>query len=87
MLGVSVDDVATACRFAGERKVVLLQDPERRIASAYGVIAPLLSRIRRVTYVINASSVVRAVIHHELQFARHATDALALVRELARAGR
>ena len=81
---MSVDDDETACRFADERHVVLLKDARRSIATAYGVPMPVLGRrIRRVTYVIDREGIVRGVFHHELQFARHADDALALVRTLA----
>lgn len=81
--GVSVDDDRVACDFAREMKVTLLKDKGRAIADAFGVPVPLLQHVRRVTFVLDREGVVRGVFHHELQFARHADDALALVRRLA----
>ena len=83
VLGVSVDDDSTACRFAEQRKVVMLKDRRRRVAEAYGVPLPIVNRVRRVTYVIDRAGIIRGVFHYELQFARHADDALTMVRRLA----
>ena len=51
IVGVSPDPVATQCEFGSRQGVQfpLLADPERRIASSYGVLWPLLPRVRRVT--------------------------------------
>ena len=81
VFGVSVDDASVACEFAADKGVRLLQDAERTIARLFGVVG-LLDRVRRVTFVIDGAGVVRDVIRHELQFARHADDALAAVRRL-----
>jgi peroxiredoxin len=85
VFGVSDDDAKTACDFATEKGVTLLQDADRKVINLFGVSAPLIQRVKRVTYVIDGEGVVREIIDHLVQFARHADDALMAARRLARA--
>jgi peroxiredoxin Q/BCP len=84
VFGVSDDDVKTTCEFATEKGVILLQDAERKLISLFGVSMPLIDRVKRITFVIDAEGTVREVIDHIVQFTRHADDALSAVRRLAR---
>jgi peroxiredoxin Q/BCP len=85
VFGVSADDAQTTCDFAADKKVTLLQDGERKIINLFGVSAPLVQRVKRVTFVIDGQGIVREIIDHIVQFSRHADDALSAVRRLARA--
>ena len=85
VFGVSADNAQTACDFAADKRVTLLQDAERKIITLFGVSTPLIDRVKRVTFVIDGQGVVREVIDHIIQFAAHADDALSAARRLAQA--
>jgi peroxiredoxin len=76
VIGVSLDDLATQCRFAEKNDVSfpLVADPDHAITDKYDVKWPLLPFAKRVTYIIDEAGVVRAVFHHELQVSRHLDD-------------
>ena len=84
VFGVSDDDVQTVCEFSAAKGVTLLQDADRKIINLFGVSAPLIDRVKRVTFVIDTEGVVREIFDHIVQFARHADDALSAARRLAR---
>jgi peroxiredoxin Q/BCP len=84
VFGVSADDVQTVCEFATDKGVTLLQDADRKIIDLFGVSAPLIQRVKRVTFVIDGQGVVREIFDHIVQFARHADDALSAARRLVR---
>ena len=78
LVGVSVDTVKTQCAFAEQENIQfpLLGDEERTISTAYDVLWPVLKVDRRVTYIIDPSGLVEAVIRHEVRVYRHLDDVL-----------
>ena len=86
IVGVSPDPVATQCVFGSRQGVQfpLLADPERRIASSYGVLWPLLPRVRRVTFVISEAGKVELVASNELQVSKHVDGVLEHLRQRPR---
>lgn len=87
VVGVSTDDLETQERFAGAHRLPfpLLGDPDRRIASAFGVmglVRSLLGITKRATFVIDKQGVVRGVFHHELAVNRHLADVRAVLSSL-----
>jgi peroxiredoxin len=82
VVGISVDNVDTQCRFASENEVTfpLLADPTRKISRAFMVLWPLLPFDKRVTFVVDPTGVVRALFRHELAVGKHLDDVLAFLR-------
>lgn len=82
IVGVSPDPLETQCEFGSRQGVQfpLLADPDRRIATAYGVLWPLLPRVRRVTFVISEAGRVELVASNELQVSKHVDAVLAHLR-------
>ena len=76
------DPLETQCEFGSRQGVQfpLLADPERRIASSYGVLWPLLPRVRRVTFVIDEAGRVELVVSNELQISKHVDAVLEHLR-------
>jgi peroxiredoxin Q/BCP len=89
VVGVSVDDLATQCRFAAAQSVrfPLLSDPDLTIAGAYGVRWPLVPLDKRVTFVLDKNGVIRAVFRHEFQISRHLDDVVRFLRREMESGR
>lgn len=83
VVGVSTDTLETQCEFARRQEVSfpLLADPDRRISAAYGVLWPLLSRARRVTFIISETGTVEVVLWHEFQVSKHLDDVLRYLRK------
>jgi thioredoxin-dependent peroxiredoxin len=81
LVGISTDDLDTQCRFAGEMSVQfpLISDKDKRIASAYGVLWPLVGMAQRYTFVVNPAMMIEAVFHHELSMKQHRDDVLRFV--------
>lgn len=73
VIGVSPDPLEIQCEFGRRHQVEfpLLADPERRIASAYGVLWPVVPRARRVTFIIGETGVIERVLWHELHVSKH----------------
>lgn len=82
IVGVSPDPLETQCEFGSRQGVQfpLLADPERSIATAYGVLWPLLPRVRRVTFVISEAGRVELVASNELQVSKHVDAVLEHLR-------
>lgn len=87
VIGVSTDRLDTQCEFGRRQQVnfPLLADPERRIASAYGVLWPLLPRARRVTFVIAETRLIELVVWHEFQVSKHLDSVLLHLKKRAHA--
>jgi thioredoxin-dependent peroxiredoxin len=83
VLGVSPDPLETQCEFGRQQRVQfpLLADPERRICSSFGVLWPLLPRVRRVTFVLSEAQRVELVLSHELQVSKHLDGVLNHLRK------
>jgi len=85
IIGVSVDPWPAANAFAGSlgADFPLLGDwPLNRVSKAYDVYNEDRYVAGRVTYVIDGSGVIRAVIDEPRDMERHSRDALAAVRAL-----
>jgi peroxiredoxin Q/BCP len=84
IVGVSVDDVERQCGFSKAlgATFAMVPDPKAELASSYGVRRALLPWFKRVTFIINEAGVVEVVFRKELQFAAHATEALAHIKGL-----
>jgi thioredoxin-dependent peroxiredoxin len=76
IVGVSTDDFERQCRFAEAEQVKfpLIADQKNEVSNLYGVVRPVLSLNKRVTYVLDEAGTVAAVFHHEFQILRHFDD-------------
>lgn len=76
VLGVSIDDHATQCRFAESERVTfpLVADPGGELSRKFGVKRMILPVARRVTYVIGPDGRIAARFEHEFQVNRHLDD-------------
>jgi peroxiredoxin Q/BCP len=84
VVGVSPDDLEVQCRFAEhyQAKFPIIADPDQRIARDYGVVFPILPRVKRVTFVIDPDGIIAARYHHELSFEKHVDDAIAYLKSV-----
>jgi peroxiredoxin len=87
VVGISTDDQRTQCAFAEAERVnfPMIADADTTVSRAYGVLWPLVSRTKRVTFVVDRDRKVLAVFRHELQIAKHRNDVLQFVDKLFRA--
>jgi peroxiredoxin len=83
VVGVSVDEHGTQCDFASQQelKFPLIADEDKSISRAYGVLWPLISLDKRVTYIVDDAGLVRAVFHHELQVSKHLDGVLGFLKK------
>ena len=81
IVGVSTDDHDTQCLFAKEMRTPfpMIGDSDKEIARAYGVLWPILERAMRVTFVIDDTRRIAAVIHHELNIVQHRDEVLRVI--------
>ena len=84
IVGVSADEHERQCDFAASvnASFPMIGDSDHRIASAYGVVWPLLGIDRRVTFFIDREGIVRGVFKHELDVRKHVAEALEMLRKL-----
>lgn len=84
VLGVSTDDHKTQCDFAADRGLTfpILSDGTGDIARRYDVIWPLMKVAQRVTFIIDAGGVIRAIFHHELRIGQHVKSVLQALKSL-----
>jgi len=87
VIGVSVDDLQTQCKFADDNRVTfpLVADPDKRISRSFGVLWPIISIDKRITFVIDPAGIVRGVFRHEVQISKHLDDVLAFLKKQTRA--
>jgi peroxiredoxin len=83
VVGISADDLAVQCEFGRQQQVnfPLLADTNGRIASAYGVLWPVIHRARRVTFVIDEKGTVELATWHEFQVSKHLDEVLNHLRK------
>jgi thioredoxin-dependent peroxiredoxin len=83
VVGVSADDIGVQCEFARREQVSfpLLADAKGSIAAAYGVLWPVISRARRVTFVIDEKGTVELATWHEFQVSKHLDEVLHHLRK------
>ena len=84
MIGVSTDDQKTQCDFADSLGVPypMIGDPAGEIARAFDVFWPFIKLVRRVTFIIDPETRVRAVMQHEIRIGKHVDDAVAALERL-----
>lgn len=84
VFGISSDSVASHSQFATRHGLpfTLLSDPGGRVRSLFGVPRSFGLLPGRVTYVLDADGVVRGIFASQLAAARHASEALRILREL-----
>jgi len=84
LVGISPDGVDTQLEFARHYQVrfPILADPDRAIARAYGALFPVVSRVQRLTFVIDPEGYIVARFHHELRFERHVDDAVTFMKKV-----
>jgi peroxiredoxin len=89
LVGVSTDDHESQCAFAESLRAPfpMIGDEGKVIATAYGVLWPLLGRSKRVTFIINPLRTIEAVFRHEVQIAKHNDDVLRYVDQMYRGRR
>ncbi len=83
LVGVSTDDPKTQCRFAESLHLPfpLIADTDARISRAWGVLFPVVSIARRVTFVLALNRRVLAVFSHHLGATRHRDEVLHFVEQ------
>jgi peroxiredoxin Q/BCP len=88
VIGVSEDSVSSHERFAQKHDLpmTLLSDEGGKLRALYGVKTTLGFIKGRVTFVIDRQGIVRHVYESQLQFGKHVTEALEIVRAIAAEG-
>ncbi len=83
LVGVSTDDLATQCNFAGKlgAPFPMIGDKTGTISREFGVLWPLLGLARRVTYVVSPEQIIEAVFRHEINVMAHRDDVLRFVND------
>ena len=89
VVGVSTDTHQVQCDFAVATgaEYPMVGDPSAAIARSYDVVWPLLKRVQRVTFVIDAQGIIRGIFHHELRVGHHVRMVVRAVQGLAAAAR
>ena len=85
-VGISADKVDKQAQFADKHgfDYPLLSDPDRRVATTFGVARKLaIIPVKRTTFVIDTDRTVLAVIHSEVSMNQHADKALEVLRARA----
>ena len=85
-VGISADKVDKQAQFADKHgfDYPLLSDPDRRVATMFGVARKLaIIPVKRTTFVIDTDRTVLAVIHSEVSMNQHADKALEVLRARA----
>lgn len=86
VIGVSSDSAESHHAFASGHRLpfVLLADTDGAVRQAFGVPKTLRIMPGRVTYVIDKAGLVRHVFNSQFAADRHVSEALAVVRQLAK---
>lgn len=83
VVGVSVDDHETQCRFsaAHELSFPILSDQQKQVSKAFATERTLLPFNKRVTYIIDPEGKVVARFHHEFQIHKHLDDVVSFLKK------
>lgn len=84
IVGISTDPLDAQCRFAEWAGVPfpLVADTDRAVSRAFGVLWPIVGIAKRVTFVADATGIIRHVFHHELRVDRHVSQVRRAIDEL-----
>jgi peroxiredoxin Q/BCP len=76
VLGISIDDHETQCRFSESMRVTfpMVGDENETISRAFGARRSILPFDKRVTFVIDPEGKIVARFHHEFQVSKHLDD-------------
>ena len=82
VIGISTDKLEQQQKFTEKENLnfPLMADADRKVAKAFGVLAPNGSYAQRVTFVIDKEGVVRK-IYHVKDIKKHPDEVLAYVKE------
>jgi len=82
VVGVGPDPIEVQRRFAEHYQAAfpILADVDLRVAAAFGALFPVISRVKRATYILDAQGRIAALVHRELQFEKHADAAVAFLK-------
>jgi peroxiredoxin Q/BCP len=85
VVGISPDDLDTHRRFAERHglEFLLASDPRKKVIGQYGALWLGGLLVKRITFVIDTSGVVRGMIHHEFRWKRHSEEVRALLQTLS----
>ncbi len=83
IVGVSADSAESHLSFRQRYSLgfPLVADPDKQIIRAYGA-ESLFGLTARVTYVIDKSGIIRAVIRHDLAIGKHLPEVLSALAEI-----
>ncbi|MDG6223884.1 MAG: peroxiredoxin [Candidatus Thermoplasmatota archaeon] len=84
VIGISSDDVGSHRRFAEKHSLpfTLLSDVDGEVRSAFGVPKSLGILPGRVTYVVDASGVIRYVFNSQMRTSEHVGRSLKILKEI-----
>ncbi len=91
LLGVSADNEDSHQAFIRQHGLPfpLVSDTDKSITRAYGTASRFLGLVhgtKRVTYVIDKSGAIRAVIHHEVLIGKHLTGVIEALKRISMKG-
>ncbi|MBE0647991.1 MAG: peroxiredoxin [Bacteroidales bacterium] len=84
VIGISADDVESHKSFAANHRLpfILLSDPDKMAAKAYGVGKSMGILPGRVTFIIDKQGIIRGKFSSQLQFQKHIDEALSILKGL-----
>ena len=84
VIGVSADKISTQTKFAEKYNASfpIVSDPELKIIKAYGVLSESGKSASRVTFVVDESGTIRAIIKGLRNAEEHVTKALEALKSL-----
>jgi peroxiredoxin Q/BCP len=84
VIGISPDDLESHKRFAKVYRLnfPLASDPSMKAAKRWGAVWLGGLRVKRVTYVVDTTGIIRGVFQHDILIDRHRTDVLNLLQQL-----
>lgn len=86
VVGVSPDALDVQCKFADhyQTQFPIVADPELCLARSFQALFPVVSRVKRMTFVIDPEGSIAARFHHELLFEKHVDDAVTFMKSVRR---
>lgn len=85
VIGISSDDEESHKKFAEKHNLpfTLLADADKKVRKMFGVPTNLLGLIPgRVTYVVDKEGIVQGVFNSQMNFDKHVTEAMKIVKGL-----